>query len=835
MLSYILKSAKKSSRTFLTSIILLALLLASIPVSVSSLQTTKMTTDQSIASFARGSYDILVRPDQSQNIEEKSDAKVEENYLTGGMGGISLEDNEKIKQISGVEIAAPVSVLGFFTNDTGSVEVELPSSLWDSPALTTIKIFKENGLPLSNNDIDTTQLLTLPNERPSFYASRSMGMEVGPNETIKKVGFSLPQTYNLLVGVDPEEEKALLAYENYKLPPLPKNLPYGKEADGSNLLQLPLLVNESLSPELKAHVETRISSIAPKELSKRLSGLQSTEMMGSLLPDVLIEKPSQTQEWNLGKVQPFQTAFIAVSKNGEISRKTNGVNFFLKTSSYFITDRLKYTKSDQVDKYTLNPFVKDRKTYYRELIQKGKDDAKLPGELMFKPNIIGTYQASQITAKNLNPSPLGIYSFSPVNWSDQAITSGTSPNTFLPVPASALTNLEAAVFLKGDKPIDAIRVRVSDIEIYDSVAESKIFQISKEIQRITGLHTDIVAGASKQHVLVEIPEVSNYPALGDVEETWTTLGIATLIVNAVNQLSIWITIALFIIVIVYTVVHTQTQFLVRQKEFNLLRMIGWKKQEIQKLVFLEWCTKVGVALIPALVISFLFKDWSGIGEFWGFTILIQILMVLLQLLTAWVLISRLLNHKLRLGQEGGQKHSNIKPRSMFTMILGNLMSQLPYNVWTVFLILSSGTVAIFTLNMTLAQQNHVGTTFLGMEVNAVANVYQWVVVISALSMTCYGVWEATRSLLWKRRQEVYILRIIGWEKKHVSILILGELFLLLGIGVVTAVGIGWLSFRLFYEQFPVPVLTQGGILLLVIVLLMYVSSRLINKFTSKVV
>ncbi|ASS76290.1 hypothetical protein CIG75_15950 [Tumebacillus algifaecis] len=835
MYSYIIKSAKKSSRTFITSILLLTLLLASIPASISSLQSTKLATDQSIAMFARGSYDILVRPERPQKENAESDEKVEENYLTGGMGGISIADYEKIKKISGIEIAAPVSVVGFFTNDTGSVELELPSSVWQSPTLTTVKIYKENGLPLSNNDLETTYMLTLPNERPSFYANRAMGMEVGPNEVVEKVGFSLPQTYNLIVGVDSDEEGKLLAYENYQLPTLPKNLPYAKLANGSQVPQLPLLVNESLSPELKALVETRTSAKSAQELSNRLSGLQNTGMLGSLLPDVLAEKPSHTQEWLLGKVKPFQSAFFAVSKQGEISRKTNGVNSFLKTSSYYVTNRLEYNVAEQEDSYILKPFTKDGKTYYRELMQMGKDDATSLGDLMFKPNVVGTYQSAQISSTNLNPSPLGIYSFSPIKWSERAITSGTSPNTFLPVPAAALTNLEAAAFLKGEKPIDAIRVRVEGIQKYDAVAESKIIQISKAIQQLTGLHTDIVAGASKQPVVVDVPEVSDYPAVGEVEETWTTLGVATLLVQAVNQLSIWITAALFVIVVVYTVVHTQTQFLVREREFQLLRMVGWKKQEIRKLVMLEWCMKVGISCVLACVTSIFFNTWFGSEEYWGSTILIQFLMVLLQLLTAWILVSRLLHRGTRLGQEGGLTKNSIKPRSMLTMILGNMLSQLPYNVWTIALIVSSGAVAMFTLNLTLAEQNQIGTTFLGMEVNAASNAYQWVVVSATLLMTCYGVWEATRSLLWKRKQEVFILRIVGWGKQHVSTLILGELFFLLGMGIVASIGIAWLTFLLFYDQFPVPLYTQGGVLLVGIAFLLFVSSRVINKFTSELV
>ncbi|MDT2277120.1 hypothetical protein P7H20_22930 [Paenibacillus larvae] len=127
----------------------------------------------------------------------------------------------------------------------------------------------------------------------------------------------------------------------------------------------------------------------------------------------------------------------------------------------------------------------------------------------FDYQITGTYSGKSIGNSDLDPSPLGIYSFSPVylvldqdgNKQNIELKKDLTPDTFLPIQASAITNLSNIELLKGETPIDAIRVRVKDIGGYDSQTEAKIKKVAKSIYELTGLHTDIVAGASKNRCM----------------------------------------------------------------------------------------------------------------------------------------------------------------------------------------------------------------------------------------------------------------------------------------------------------------------------------------------
>src|SRR4051812_30376015 len=126
LIRYVFLRNKKSSRFYVT-ILLLFFVFSCIPFSLSSIEMTRLSIEDTISKYGRGSYDILVRPDTSRTEIEKQYGLVEENYLTGGSGGISIEQYKKIRSFDGIDTAAPVAILGFFTNVTGGMTVHLPT------------------------------------------------------------------------------------------------------------------------------------------------------------------------------------------------------------------------------------------------------------------------------------------------------------------------------------------------------------------------------------------------------------------------------------------------------------------------------------------------------------------------------------------------------------------------------------------------------------------------------------------------------------------------------------------------------------------------------------
>lgn len=73
-------------------------------------QTTVLQANQIISQNWRPSYDLVVLPPQAQIPTGKA---VPADFLAGYHGGISIQQYEQIRQIAGVEVAAPVAYLGY--------------------------------------------------------------------------------------------------------------------------------------------------------------------------------------------------------------------------------------------------------------------------------------------------------------------------------------------------------------------------------------------------------------------------------------------------------------------------------------------------------------------------------------------------------------------------------------------------------------------------------------------------------------------------------------------------------------------------------------------------
>lgn len=87
-------------------------------------QTSQLRVLGTVHDNARGAYDILVRPQHSQTEIETRRGLVRANYLSGIFGGITLAQYKQVKQVSDVEVAAPVANVGYVLQ-TGVMPVDL--------------------------------------------------------------------------------------------------------------------------------------------------------------------------------------------------------------------------------------------------------------------------------------------------------------------------------------------------------------------------------------------------------------------------------------------------------------------------------------------------------------------------------------------------------------------------------------------------------------------------------------------------------------------------------------------------------------------------------------
>lgn len=104
------------------------ILVASVSFSLLTAATTTSTAQVqgTVARNLRPAYDILVRPPGSTTALEASKGLVRNNYLSGIFGGITLQQYAQIQKIPGVQLAAPIAMIGYVLQ-----EVEIPIDVTD--------------------------------------------------------------------------------------------------------------------------------------------------------------------------------------------------------------------------------------------------------------------------------------------------------------------------------------------------------------------------------------------------------------------------------------------------------------------------------------------------------------------------------------------------------------------------------------------------------------------------------------------------------------------------------------------------------------------------------
>ncbi|GAA2796594.1 hypothetical protein GCM10010441_22270 [Kitasatospora paracochleata] len=79
----------------------------------SAVTTSRAETVGTVRANVRSAYDLLIRPPGATTPLEQQHGQVESNFLSGIFGGISMAQYQRIKDLPGVDVAAPVANIGY--------------------------------------------------------------------------------------------------------------------------------------------------------------------------------------------------------------------------------------------------------------------------------------------------------------------------------------------------------------------------------------------------------------------------------------------------------------------------------------------------------------------------------------------------------------------------------------------------------------------------------------------------------------------------------------------------------------------------------------------------
>ncbi|GGA91815.1 ABC transporter permease [Ornithinibacillus halotolerans] len=594
-------------------------------------ETNKGTIVDTLQQRWSASYDIIVRPEGTHSVTEEKKL-LEPNYLSGLSGGISIEQYETIKDIPGIAVAAPISLIGYASYEVhyGDVEIEGPG-IYRKITETTIN----NGL---YEQTEVRNYHFPHNVNWDYFNKLDYGVGA-PSLDITV------RSDSLLAGIDPEQEAKLVGLDKAIIPLgtsrfFEESDEYYYDPINGGHHEFPVIVNqqtfvdkvETITFE-RLHIP--ISEENADEVLEEVREKSADDYLHSIEAEV-VETFTYTGEeafrsfinkntgvdWETGEVIPVE---LEEEETDNIVGESGADNI---TSVVFKPSPLEYQEiaSPYADRwpytYQVVPVQNGEdvvaryrdKESYREPVLIEEEFINFP---KIKPNWIGFYDASKLTISKDPTTELPMETYRPATAEFVMDKDGNpvnppkllqpigDPNNFLTEPPGMLTTIEAAEKILGDKPISAIRIKVAGVTDLSDESQEILEKVAAEIESRTGLITDITLGSSPQLALTFVPGLNGESDIGWFQQPWVNIGSSISIFRETKIGFSGVVASVIAVAIVYVWASGIVNLLARRKEFAVLLSIGWRPGQLSRLLFIE-SSIIGlfVAIISWMMLGF---------------------------------------------------------------------------------------------------------------------------------------------------------------------------------------------------------------------------------------
>ncbi|WP_186673727.1 FtsX-like permease family protein [Sporosarcina sp. BP05] len=833
MISFIVKGWIRQKERFLLMMIGALLISGGLSTLIGLSESNKGTVVDSLQKKWDASYHIVVRPEGTKGIAQ-NDNFFDPNYISGVSGGISLDEYNKIKEIPDIDIAAPISMIGFTSYNVILKHLDI-----SEPG-----IYRLTSIAQDLGGLDSIE------RKSEFYFSK--GIYEQPDPTLsRKYGIIAFENYLssytrvLLAGVDPIEEARLVGLENAVLPlegqeyfsdsDMVYSTDFSFEGIDGNEINVKntgfpiLLSNRSfLDQNLNFKLERLVIPFNNESMEKSLAIIEKNG--GEEYLKSLSSKDTKEYAYNSDKVHTslIENLTGVDSKTGEEINKDD--SFTLNLSDKILQEKTgpltyqsigspfpeRWEKALQVIPYedVSNELKGDNYTYRKPQLT----DVSMATNPRLSPYIIGLYDPSKLNISKdpLSELPMETYSTptathvlnkdgQPVN-PPKKINSDSNIYGFLMQPPTMLTTIEAAGHILGDKPISAIRIKVKGVETIDEESQKKLELVAKEIKKQTGLHTDITLGSSPQPLLINIPKVGKSEEVGWVEQLWVKKGASITIFKETKLGYSGIIISVILVAIMYVFSTNLVSYLSRKQEFAVLLSIGWKPRQLKSILIIE-SLLIGIivsllTLVVQLGLSYKETETLSISE-----ILLLTFFILLIYIIGPLFPSRLINkihpwHVMRAGETNLPGKRIIRTKGLFSMVFNTVMGRVQRNLVSILAIALPTALLILFIYVTFRLNGVLYTSWLGQYVFMEVGIHHYIAVSISLLISIL----TTSQIMWQnikeRRSEISLLKALGWKNAHIRKMVLVEGAV---IGLIGGLVGGVLSFIIIYFMYgPIP-------------------------------
>jgi putative ABC transport system permease protein len=598
-------------------------------------RTSQLRTVGTVTAHFRPAYDILVRPRGARTTLETRTGTVQPNFLSGIYGGISLAQYRAIQRIPGVQVAAPIAMVGYTLIRAGIV-IPLPAAdaarrgrqlyryatTWVSAGGTTRIAQPPSYLYLTPDRIgldssdDTyedlpggARVIVCPQTAadgvsPFSVAAQSTGwcwskvdgnagafaLQHPPDEPYAIVIWSFPM---LIAAIDPVAEAKLDGFNRALISGryLGEAAGDGRAANGQPTFPVLAASSSGIGEYTLTRVQRLPAPPGPVSLSAATMA-DDTALRGQT---VLTARTSAQQAYRLVLTQSGDQPIGEYLTAGPVGYRRGSGGLLTAVP---VSNPVSVWQPGEAASSLLAPPVDETATQYRSLAdheQIGSQSAGGEPEI----RLVGVFDPARVRGFDpLSRVPLG--PFQPVvaapadAASRHALGGDLLPSLnlggYVGQPAQLITTLAALPVLESSQqfggnlraadPISVIRVRVAGVTGPDPVSLERIREVAQQIAVSTGLDVDIVAGSSPEPVTVGLPAGRfGQPSL-ELTEGWVKKGVAVAILTAVDKESVLL-FALILVVCVLFVANSATAAVrARRRELGVLASLGWTRPRL---------------------------------------------------------------------------------------------------------------------------------------------------------------------------------------------------------------------------------------------------------------
>jgi hypothetical protein len=602
-------------------------------------RTAQLQTVGTVSSHFVPSYDILVRPKGAVSKVETASGTVQPDFLSGISGGITLKQYQQVEQVPGVQVAAPVALVGYalvvsnlssdipaadlatrgrqlyrvsttWVSDAGTSRVaQPPSYVYVTPDQVRVDDTTGSTLEVTNGGKSTPVCPAGVQQAPG---ADPFGAEVQSGEanvcwsTVNGDGTGSSAAGNpgwgahwvipvLIAAVDPVAEARLDGLDKAVISG--GYLTENAGAGPSDQDAVPFPVLASSASGMDEYAQTTLQEMASPAAAQDITSGWMTREASVPGRTVATARTTAEQAYQrlLAGMRPgaqTRTGIFAYWSAGPTAYRSGPGGALTPVpvsnpASVWYTGGATVASMDNAD------------TQYRPLTVHAPPVNRFTGGVA-SPQLVGVFDPAKVRAFDpLSQVPLGIYQPLAVTPAGAASSSALHGSALLPnqnlgglvsQPVNLITTLTALKALQNSgyygpdvhaaDPISVIRVRVAGVTGPDPVSLDRVRQVAQQIALRTHLPVDIVDGSSPRPTTIDMPAGKfGQPALS-LSEPWVKKGVAVAILRAVDRASALL-FALILVVCVLFVGNSATAAVRgRRREFGVLACLGWTRTRV---------------------------------------------------------------------------------------------------------------------------------------------------------------------------------------------------------------------------------------------------------------